>query len=159
MNATSKAFLTMDTAAPKQNPALPGAGRILLVDDEKDSRQYVMEVLTAAGYLVEDYENGAAGWKALQANNYDLVVTDNKMPQMTGIEMIEKLRSARMAIPVILATGTSPVHEFVRKPWLKPDAILQKPFSSEQLLETVRKVLAADGGNESGNGAPRPPRP
>ncbi len=150
MNATFEASSTMDAVASKQNPALPGARRILLVDDEKDARRYVMAVLTAAGYLVEGCEDGAAGWKALQVNNYDLVVTDNKMPKLTGLEMIEKLRSAHMAIPVILATGAAPVHEFARKPGRRPDALLPKPFSSDQLLETVRKVLDADEGKGSG---------
>lgn len=150
MNVTSETYSKKVAVTPKQNPALPGPRRILLVDDEKDARQFSMEVLTAAGYLVEGFNDGAAGWKALQANNYDLVVTDNKMPKMTGIEMIEKLRSAHMEIPVILATGALPVHEFVRKPWLIPDAMLQRPFSSDQLLETVRNVLGTDDGNESG---------
>lgn len=158
MNVTAEISSKMVALTPTQNPALPGARRIILVDDEKDARRFGMAVLTSAGYLVEGFENGAAGWKALQANNYDLVVTDNKMPKMTGLEMIEKLRSADMAILVILATGTSPVHEFARKPWLKPDAILHKPFSSDQLLETVRNVLGTDDGNESGKGALLPPR-
>ena len=145
-----------DTSAKKvdltttQNPALPGERRILLVDDDKDALQYSMDVLTAAGYLVEGFEDGAAGWKALQSNNYDLVLTDNKMPKMTGIEMIEKLRSAHMEIPVILATGALPVHEFARNPWLRPDAMLQRPFSGDQLLEAVRAFLGTGDGAESG---------
>jgi DNA-binding response OmpR family regulator len=135
---------------PRRDPALLGARRILLVDDDKDILQYSMEVLTAAGYLVEGVKDGAAGWQALLVNNYDLVMTDNKMPKMTGLEMIEKLRSANMAIPVILATGALPLHDFDRKPWLKPDAMLERPFSSDQLLATIRTCLGTDGGNESG---------
>jgi DNA-binding NtrC family response regulator len=85
--------------------------------------------------------DGAAGWEALQDNSYDLAITDNKMPRMTGVEMIEKLRSARMTLPVIMATGHLPVNEFARKPWLKPNATLQRPFSNDDLLEAVKKVL------------------
>jgi hypothetical protein len=49
-----------------------------------------------------------------------------------------------MAVPVIMATSYLPTHEFARKPWLKPDAALERPFSSDDLLETVKKVLGTD---------------
>jgi DNA-binding response OmpR family regulator len=125
-------------------PALGQMGppyRILVVDDDSDTRQLSVDVLADSGYDVEAAKDGADGWKALQADNYDLVITDNKMPRMTGVEMIEKLRYARMAVPVIMATGNLPVYEFVRKPWLRPDAALQRPFSNEDLLATVKSVL------------------
>jgi DNA-binding response OmpR family regulator len=73
------------------------------------------------------------------------------MPKMTGIEMIGKLRSANMAVPVIMATRHLPIQEFVRKPWLKPDAMLQRPFSNDELLMTVKDVLNKD---EGGDGRP-----
>jgi len=93
------------------------------------------------------HKYGAAGWDALQTRGYDLIVTDNKMPRMTGIEMIGRLRSAKMAVPVIMATRQLPVFEFASRPWLKPDAALERPFSNDDLLETVKKVLGqADRG-------------
>ena len=120
-----------------------------MVDDDTDSRQLTVDVLAGSGYDVVTAKDGAAAWKALQINDYDLIVTDNKMPKMTGIEMIEKLRFARMAVPVIMATGILPMHEFERKPWLKPDATLQKPFSNDDLLATVKNVLRTDDANNS----------
>jgi DNA-binding response OmpR family regulator len=129
--------------APRQRPT-NSARRILVVDDDSDTRQLSVDVLAGSGYDVEAVLDGAAGWEALQANTYDLIITDNKMPRMTGMEMIEKLRSARMALPVIMATGYLPTHELARKLWLKPDAMLQKPFSNDDLLETVKKVLRTD---------------
>jgi PAS domain S-box-containing protein len=123
--------------------------RILVVDDDSHTRQLSLEVLAGAGYDVEAVEDGAAGWDALQAKSYDLIITDNKMPKMTGIEMIEKLRAARMAVPVIMATESAPTHEFDRKPWLKPYATLQRPYSNDDLLAAVRRVLRPDGRNEA----------
>jgi len=122
--------------------------RILVVDDDSDVRQFSVDVLVGSGYDVESAKDGADGWDALQAGNYDLVITDNKMPRMTGIEMIEKLRYARMTVPVIMATRFLPTHEFASKPWLKPDATLQRPCSSDGLLETVKKVLHTDDDND-----------
>ncbi len=115
-----------------------------MVDDDNDTRQLSVDVLAGAGYDIEVAKDGAAGWKKLQSgNNYDLVVTDNKMPNMTGVEMIAKLRSARITVPVIMATAHLPAREFARKPRLRPDATLPKPFSNDDLLETVKKVLHA----------------
>jgi len=122
--------------------------RILVVDDNSDIRQLSVDVLADSGYDVEAAQDGAAGWEALQADDYDLVITDNKMPRMTGIEMIEKLRAAHMSLLVIMATGNLPAYEFARKPWLKPDATLQRPFSNDDLLATVKKILHAGDGND-----------
>jgi DNA-binding response OmpR family regulator len=135
--------------APARDPINP-SHRILVVDDDNDARQFSVDVLVGSGYDVEDAKDGAAGWKALQAgNHYDLVVTDNKMPNMTGIEMIAKLRDAHMTVPVIMATGILPMNEFANKPWLKPDAMVQKPFSNDDLLATVKKVLRTDDSNKA----------
>src|ERR1051325_5866365 len=105
------------------------ANRILLVDDEMDIRQVIAEVLRRVGYQTEIAADGAAAWEALQANSYDLLITDNKMPRLSGVELVKKLRSARMALPVILASGTVPTEELDRNPWLQPVATLVKPFS------------------------------
>ena len=125
--------------------------RILVVDDDRDIRQLSQDVLAAAGYEVEAVKDGAAGWETLQAKSYDLVITDNQMPRMTGIEMIEKLRAAHMAVAVIMATGHLPTAEFDRKPELKPDAFLKRPFSNDDLLRAVKQVLRPDDGNASRN--------
>src|SRR5580658_2130632 len=65
--------------------------RILVVDDDGDTRQLSIDILVGCGYEVEAAKDGAAGWDALQAKSYDLVITDNLMPKMTGIEMLEKV--------------------------------------------------------------------
>jgi CheY-like chemotaxis protein len=122
--------------------------RVLVVDDNSDVRQLTVDVLVGSGYDVDAAQDGAAGWEAIQARGYDLVITDNQMPRMTGIEMIEKLRSACIISRVIMATGHLPVFEFARKPWLKPDAALQRPFSNDELLATVKKVLHTDEGDD-----------
>lgn len=105
-------------------------------------RQLNAKVLSLFGYQTETAADGAAAWEALQANSYDLLITDNNMPKVSGVELVKKVRSARMALPVILASGAIPTQELDRNPWLQPVATLVKPFSSGQLLETVKEVLA-----------------
>ena len=121
--------------------------RILVVDDDPDTRQLSVDVLASADFEVAAVVDGADAWEALRAKHFDLVITDNKMPRVTGIELIAKLRYTRLPLPVIMATNQLPTLEFERHPWLLPDATLQRPFSNDDLLAAVRKVLRTDETN------------
>jgi DNA-binding response OmpR family regulator len=118
--------------------------RILVVDKDDYARQLNVEVLASLGYDVEVANNVAAGWAALQRNNYDLIIADNKTPDMTGIDMIGKLRAARISIPIIMITGNLPALKHNIEPWQKSDNMLQNPFSDDDLLEVVIKNLHMD---------------
>ena len=136
---------TNTVVAPTRNPANPSQ-RILVVEDNVAIRELNAQVLACSGYQVDGAEDGAAGWEVLHANHFDLLITDHDMPRMSGLELVKKARSARMALPIILATGTLPEEELERHPWLQLAATLLKPFSPDQLLKTVKRVLhAADG--------------
>jgi DNA-binding response OmpR family regulator len=96
--------------APGDNPATAPTRRrqdlfrrILVADDDADIRQLSAEVLVRPGYEVDGAEDGAAAWKALHANNYGLLTTDHEMPKSSGLELVGKLRAARMTLQVILA--------------------------------------------------------
>lgn len=119
---------------------------ILVVEDDISVRQLNIEILAGSGYEVDAAEDGAAAWESLNVDSYDLMITDNGMPRLTGIELLKKLRAARMELPVIMATGTLPMEEFARSPWLQPAATLVKPYTSGELLRTVKKVLRATSG-------------
>jgi len=125
--------------------------RILIVDDDRCTRQINTIVLTQAGYQVDAANDGAAGWEAIQSKPYDLVITDNHMPNLTGIGMLKKLRAAQLALPVIMATGEPPTEEFARDPSLQPEATLLRPYAVEKLLNTIEVVLrVADDARNSG---------
>jgi DNA-binding response OmpR family regulator len=117
--------------------------RILVVEDEPHIRALNTGVLIRSGYDVDAVEDGAAAWEALGADSYDLMITDNNMPRLTGVELLKKLYANRMALPVIMATGEFPTEEFTRYPWLQPAATLLKPYTIAELLEMVRVVLRA----------------
>lgn len=117
--------------------------RILVVDDDDDIRRFNAEALISSGYHVEAAVDGAQGWEALNTNRYHLLITDNNMPNLTGIELIKKVNAARMPVPVILASGVPHMEESE----LRLAATLPKPYTLDQLLGTVKKVLGeADGG-------------
>jgi CheY-like chemotaxis protein len=115
--------------------------RILVIDDDRDVRLLYTDALSRPGYYVDAAEDGAAGWEALQVNRYNLLITENDIPKMTGVELVRKLHSARMALPVIMAAERLPTDELARNPLLQLAATLPKPFYISQLLETVKTVL------------------
>ena len=117
--------------------------RILVVDDDISIRELSTEVLIHFGYGVDTAADGAAAWQALNSDNYDLLITDHNMPELTGVELLKKLRAARMDLPVIVATGVLPKDELTQYPWLQPVVTLLKPFTIAELLGTVKEILRA----------------
>ena len=117
--------------------------RILVVDDDPGIRQIGTEVLVHHGYQVDAAEDHTTGWKALQTYTYDLLITDLDMPRLSGLKLVKRLRDARLALPVILASGTMTPQELNRNPWFHLSGALLKPVSPEQLLQTVQTVLRA----------------
>jgi DNA-binding response OmpR family regulator len=130
--------------APKCEP-LPSRPdfrqRILVVEDERKLREQTAKELTDAGYRVDVAEDGAAAWFALRLSRYDLVITDQFMPKVTGVQLLKKMQAARMTLPVVMATGFLPTWEFTLHTWLQPVKMLLKPYSLEELLNVVESVL------------------
>jgi DNA-binding response OmpR family regulator len=116
--------------------------RVLVVEDDMLILRLYSDVLRTSGYEVDTAEDGDEGWKALHATRcasrgYDLMITDNNMPKLTGLELIIKLRSEGMDLPVIMATGLAPANTEC----LRISAVLTKPFTVVEFLKTVERVL------------------
>jgi DNA-binding response OmpR family regulator len=134
----SQAEVPADTAAPERTNS---RCRILLVDDDHDLRSFNAVLLVQSGYHVDTAGDGASGWRALKDHRYDVLITDNTMPGVTGLELIKKLRSENMTLAVIMASGMTPTEELIQNPCLRIDAILPKPYSIADLVRTVDEVL------------------
>ena len=128
---------------PKHQPNF--CKRILVVEDEHDLRQLTAEVLIDAGYHVDVAEDGATAWSALQLFKYDLLITDQFMPKLSGVELLRKIYTANMTLPIIMATGFLPTWEFALHPCLQPVKMLLKPYSFQKLLGLVKNVLHTTG--------------
>jgi DNA-binding response OmpR family regulator len=115
--------------------------RILVVDDELVIRQSVAYQLMRSGHQVDTAEDGKAAWEALQSERYDLMITDHNMPKVSGLELVKKLRAEDVALPVILMSGAMPAEELHQHPWLQLAATLHKPFTGDELLGIVERVL------------------
>lgn len=117
--------------------------RILVVDRDPYVRHLSADVLIRHGYEVNAVEDGATGWKELQAYKYHLLITDHDLPKLTGLELVRKIRAARMLLPVVMAAGTLPTRALGRNPSLQFSAMLLKPLPVDTLLDTVRILLYA----------------
>lgn len=138
--AASLLHLQNSETAPDQDELRP-VRHILVADDDSDILHLDTCLLVQSGYHVDTAGDGLAAWQALNSVHYDLLITDHRMPRMSGVELLKQLHAAHLCLPVIMATGTLPEFEFDQSPWLRPTAVLLKPYSMEELLGTVAKVL------------------
>ena len=115
--------------------------RILVADDTEIIRRHSADALTRSGYSVATVPDGAAAWLALNSEHFDLLITDNSMPEMTGVELLGRMRAGHMALPAILVSGTLPKEEHACAPWLHPAAMLLKPYTPGELLALVDTVI------------------
>jgi CheY-like chemotaxis protein len=117
--------------------------RIVAADDDPDVRAVVERVLTRAGHEVDMCSDGRELVTEVKATHPDAVVTDNEMPQMTGLQArAELLATPETAdIPVVMATGSVSSEEAGRV-LRDGDQLLRKPFQPAQLREAVQVVLA-----------------
>jgi DNA-binding response OmpR family regulator len=120
--------------------------RILVVDDHYAVRLFSTELLMDSGYEADAAEDGEVAWDALQLNDYDLLITENKMPKVSGVGLLKKMFAAQMTLPVIMVSETMPMDELKRQPWLQVEAMLEKSYAVAELLATVRNVLLANDG-------------
>ena len=113
-----------------------------MVEDDAVIRSLNTEDLKNHGYLVDPVEDAATGWDALQANRYDLLITDQHWPKLSGIELLKNIHDARMTLPVIMVTDILPEREFALHPWIQPASMLLTPNTSKKLLGMVKKALS-----------------
>jgi DNA-binding NtrC family response regulator len=114
---------------------------ILVADDDADIRRLSSKVLIRAGYRVDTVEDGVAAWHALKFNNYDLLITDNDMPNLSGVELIEHLVIDHLLLPVILVSGAMPMRELHRISRLRIEGMFLKPYDVPEFLGKVENIL------------------
>ena len=129
---------SLDPDFQPQTNRLP---RILLADDEEALRRRIADSLIEFGYDVDAAEDGAVAWEALQANRYDLLITDNSMPKITGVSLVKMLRDRDPALPVVMISGLKPSDDPNWHASLGISAFLLKPFDLGALRDTVEHVL------------------
>jgi signal transduction histidine kinase/CheY-like chemotaxis protein len=124
-----------------------GHGRVMVVDDELSLRELISKVLSQAGYQVTTFTNGSEAWQTLEQSPkaWDLLVTDQTMPEMTGDQLVVKALALRPDLPIILCSGYSATldPEQIKKAGVF--ACLEKPLDIHALLTQAAKALADKG--------------
>ncbi|WP_310570499.1 response regulator, partial [Gemmatimonas sp.] len=128
-------------------PAVAGGGeRILLVEDDDAVASATMRMLARASYVVARAGDGQAGLDALAsaALPYDLVITDVVMPGMSGADLAREIAVRYTMVKVLFISGYPDDDELVRDVAEYQLPFLAKPFSTAELLQTVRRLLDAE---------------
>ena len=123
-----------------------GSSRALVVEDVPEICRLNKDLLLDMNFEVDTAEDGIDAWKHLEGNAYNLMITDNRMPRMSGVELLDKLHGARKFVPTIMASGTVPDEEITCRPWFQFVTILIKPYTLTELrmavTQSVRKSSA-----------------
>jgi len=120
--------------------------RILIVDDEATIRDSLLESLTAEGYQVDAAESGEEALARCHGTAYDLLVTDLRLPGVTGLEILQALRNQGTQTPVIMMTAYGDVDTAVSAMRLGAYDFIPKPFKLSAIKKQVRAALRATSG-------------
>ncbi|MCD8566703.1 MAG: response regulator [Alphaproteobacteria bacterium] len=124
---------------------LPGSGNILVVEDQEDVREILTQMLERLGYNAHACENGLDALALLrdEPRYFDLIVTDQNMPTMTGLELVQQVHFNNPDLPFILVSGYSQEKlQNIMKEHPAIKATLRKPVSKDQLARKITEVMA-----------------
>ena len=115
--------------------------KILVIDDERSIRNVIGELLEMEGYTVKTAENGVQGYEMIGAESFDLVISDIKMPEMDGIELLGKLVETHPDTTVVMISGHGSIDTAVE--CIKKGAFdyIEKPIDMNRILVTVKNAL------------------
>jgi DNA-binding NtrC family response regulator len=119
--------------------------KILVIDDEKIVRISCKKCLMPEGYDVDIAGNGLEGLQLTGANQYDLILTDLKMPDLDGMEFLTKIRDTQPEAKVIMITGYSTVEHAEEAMKRGAYYYIEKPFTPDTLISAVREALRDTG--------------
>lgn len=115
--------------------------RLLVIEDEIKTGDYVSKGLTEAGFLVDLSRNGLDGHHLAMSEPYDLIILDVMLPDVDGWRIVKALRESNQSTPVLFLTARDSVNDRVKGLELGADDYLVKPFAFAELLARVRTLL------------------
>jgi DNA-binding NtrC family response regulator len=115
---------------------------VLVVDDDSDVRRMLSSILEDEGYSVEAVDNGRQALKTCEKLPFDVALVDINLPDVKGTELLHELKRMQPRMVKIIITGEPSVENAVKALYEKADGFVSKPFDSQELLETIRKLVA-----------------
>jgi DNA-binding NtrC family response regulator len=115
--------------------------RILAVDDQEFNRNHLRKILEADGFEVETVAEGRSAWEELRSRKYHLVITDLRMPELSGLELLARVRGERLPVGMIVLTAFGDPTEALRAMKAGADDFITKPYDPDQLRFLVKRIL------------------
>ena len=115
--------------------------RVLVIDDDPGVRESMTRMLRSAGYTVQAAASGDEGFELARADGFDVILSDMRMPGLSGIDVLRKLRDVRVDASFIIMTGFGTVETAVEAMKLGAIDFVQKPFFRDELLMRVRSAV------------------
>jgi len=115
--------------------------RILVIEDEEKVSRFVVRDLTAERFAVDVARDGKSGWELAQTYQYDLIILDLMLPQLSGGEVLRKVRRANSQVPVLVLTARDSLGDKVEQFEAGADDYLTKPFAFAELLVRFKALL------------------
>lgn len=115
--------------------------QILLVDDNSDIRSTLSTFLRRKGHEVQACQSAIEAWSSLSLNDYELVLTDVRMPRMGGVELARKMRESGSNTPIIFMAGAPEEELQDAQAVLGPYSVLQKPFMLNALIDELSRAV------------------
>ena len=113
---------------------------ILLADDEREVVGMVKNFLNKRGFSVAIAFDGKGALDSIKENNYDIVILDENMPELTGLEVVECIKKEKLTPKIIMITGYPQIREDFAK-LIGVDEYIEKPIDLEKLGEVINKYL------------------
>ena len=118
-----------------------GQKRILIVDDDDEIRELLEFDVRSSGYFVDSAKDGLEGLNKALNNSYDLILLDVMMPKMNGFDVCKNIRSAKLAIPILMLTAKGTIEDKTSGFDCGADDYLVKPFDVQEVLLRIRVLL------------------
>jgi len=115
--------------------------KVLVIDDERIVLDSITKILKEENFTVDVFMSGRQGLAAATQDDYDLVLTDLRMPDIGGMRILRDVKRLKPAVPVVMITGFGTVKSAVQAMKLGAAEYLEKPFSPDQLVKTVNTAL------------------
>ncbi|OHB73387.1 MAG: hypothetical protein A2V70_21100 [Planctomycetes bacterium RBG_13_63_9] len=128
---------------------MPRDPRLLVVDDEAAIGQACRRILSRQGFQVDQCTDASEGLNRASEGNYAAILLDIKMPELDGIQFLEELRKKKPGVPVMIMTAYPSIANAAAAVRLGASDYITKPFTPEQITQSVRRMLARDAGCEN----------
>ena len=127
---------------------------ILIVDDDRDMQTILSDTLELEGYKITVAGDGKAALKEITSSSPELILLDVKLPGMSGLEILEKIRKINKRVVVIMLTGYGDIKDAVQAIKLGAFDYITKPFDDEDMIANIKNALEGHSGGNGNNGSP-----